>query len=216
MDGGIGNWTNGKMFGAGVGGILGGIFNTSDYQNPADAGMPYFNQAENMLPHYYQPFINAGLQALPQLQSQYGQLVSNPGQKLNQIGSQFQSSPGYGFQVNQALGAANRAAAAGGMAGTPMEQQNIATTVNGLANQDYYNYLNHAMSMYGMGMQGLGNLYQTGYGASNELASNLANILQSQAEMAYAGQANQNQNTGGSSGSIIGGAADIGSILGGM
>lgn len=167
------------------------------FPNAADAGMPYLNQAGSMLPGYYQPFINAGLAQLPNLQQQYGQLTNNPGQFMNKMGQNFQQSPGYQFQTQQAMGAANRAAAAGGTLGTPMEQQNIAGTVNGLANQDYYNWMKQAMGAYGAGLQGEQGLYNTGYGASNDLASNLAAILQSQAQLAYAGQANQNQMWGG-------------------
>lgn len=189
----------------------GGFFQTPP--NPADAGMPYLNQALQQLPGYFQSYINAGNSALPQLQQQYGQLLNNPGAVMGKIGSGFQQSPGYQFQVNQSLGAANRASAAGGMAGSPMEQQNIAGTVNGLANQDYYNYLNHGMSMYGMGLQGMGDLAHMGYGASSNLGEDMTNAMMSQANLAYAGQANQNQAKGGMFGNLLGAAGTVAAFL---
>lgn len=228
----------------------------------ANAGFGAIGQQQNqyssllgMLPGLQQQYGNlTGMQS--GLQQQYGnaasmqgplmqrylQMMSNPGAMVNQIGQSFHQSPGYQFQTNQALGAANRAAAAGGMLGSPQEQQNIAGTVNNLANQDYYNYLNHGQNMfnqgmmgaqnmfntgvqgeqnlyneglageqglYGMGLQGEQNLGQLGYGASSNLAESMANALQSQALLQYAGQANQNMfNEGniGSQGGLLGGA----------
>lgn len=236
---------NNAMAWGGAGDLLGaGLlgYGMSQYQNPADAGMPYLGQINQMLPSYFQPYINAGNQALPALQQQYGQLLgqggnllnqygqmmNNPGAIMGKIGAGFQQSPGYQFQVNQALGAANRAAAAGGMAGSPAEQQQIAGTVNQLANQDYYNYLNHglgiynqgvqgAAGMYGMGLQGMGDLARMGYGASANLGEDLASALMSQAQLAYAGQANQNQSQqgalGGIGGLISGGLSDLGGLF---
>lgn len=175
-------------------GTLPGLFGAfNDQPNPANSAMPYFNQATGALQSAFNPYIQAGNTALPQLQSQYGQLMNNPGGMVNKFGSSFHQSPGFNFQVNQATGAANRAAAAGGMAGSPMEQQSLASTVNGLANQDYYNYLNHAMSAYGMGLQGEGNLANMGFGASRSLGEDLANAYMNQGNLAYAGQVNQNE-----------------------
>jgi hypothetical protein len=165
------------------------------------------NQIPGMMQQAYNPYIQAGLGALPQLQSQYGQLMN--GNFINNMGQNFQQSPGLKFQIDQATGAANRAAAAGGSLGTPAEQQNLANVTNGLANQDYYNWLNHAMNAYGMGLQGEQGLYNTGFNASNELANNLGANAMSQANLAYAGQQNQNQFRGGMLGAGLG-------LLGGM
>lgn len=221
--------------GAGIGNILGGIFGGMNNKNPMNSAMPYMNQSRNDIQNAFNPYIKTGqaqlpgLQQqygqltsnLPGLQQQYGQLTSNPGGVVNAIGSSFHQSPGFQFQIQQALGAANRAAAAGGMAGSPMEQQNIAGTVNGLANQDYYNYLGNAENMYnrglagqqqlyGMGLQGQQGLYGMGYGASQNMGEDLGQLGMSQAQLAYAGQADQNQQNGaiwGMIGSGIGDAA---------
>lgn len=189
----------GDLLGAG---LLG--WGMGNYQNPADAGMPYLNQIGQMLPGYFNPWINAGKSALPQLQQQYGQLLNNPGGVMNRMGAGFQQSPGYQFQTQQALNAANRAAAAGGMAGSPMEQQNIAGTVNQMANQDYYNYLNRAMGLYDQGLSGMNDMSHMGLSASSNLGEDLASALMSQAQLAYAGAANQNQAQQGSMGGIGG------------
>lgn len=235
------NW-QGMMpgIGAGIGDLLGGLFmGNQSFPNPASAAQPYLNQIPGAIAPYFNPYIQAGQQSIPQLQSQYSQLTSglpnlqnqlsqmtnNPGGVVNQIGKSFQQSPGYQFQVNQSLGAANRAAAAGGMLGSPQEQQNIAGTVNGLANQDYYNYLNHGMSMYdtglqgqmglyGMGLNGLQGMNQLGYGASSEFGNDLMSQLMSQANLMYAGQADQNQAQQGQAGAEAGMFGSMGTALG--
>ncbi len=211
--GGMGGMNWGGI-GTGIGDLWGAWnLNNQSYNNPASAAMPYLNQIGPMAQGYMNPYIQAGNQAMGQLQGQYGQLVNNPGQFMNQMGQSFQQSPGYGFQVNQATNAANRAAAAGGMLGSPQEQQQLGTTVNGLANQDYYNWLNHAQNMYGMGMQGLQGINQMGYGASNSLMDAMAAALQSQGNAAYAGAQGQNNFNQGQAGGMAG---LIGSGLGSL
>lgn len=184
------------------------------FSNPASHAMGYLNQIPGYLNQYLSPYINAGQNALPILQNQYSQLM-NPN-FINQFGQGFQQSPGFNFQVNQATNAANRAAAAGGMLGSPEEQQNLAGTVSGLANQDYYNWLSHGLNMYGQGLSGEQNLYNTGFNASNNLSDSLASALMSQANLSYAGQTNQNEMMGGLLGAGLGALGSIGgAFLGG-
>lgn len=217
----------GMMFGGGLGQLLG-------MKNPSNSAMPYLNQIPGMMQNYYNPYISAGQNAMGQLMpqyqnmmanggtlnNQYSQLVNDPTHMMNQIGSTYHQSPGYQWQVDQATKAANNAAAAGGMLGSPAEQQQLAQNVNGLANQDYYHYMDQGMNSYGQGLQGMQGMFnqglqgmqginEMGYGASNSLAENIAQAMMSQAMMKYAGQANQNQSQGGGLGSMLGGIASI-------
>lgn len=180
-------------------------------KNPADAAMPYLQQIPGTITPYYQPYIDAGQQALPTLTNQYNQLISNPQQMLSSMGSGFQQSPGYQWQVDQSMNSANQAAAAGGMAGSPAEQQQVATTTNQLANQDYYNYLNHVLGLYGQGMSGMQGINQMGYQASTGLANALGMNLESEGNLAYAGQQNKNMMTAALAKALGGG---IGSFMG--
>lgn len=214
---------------SGVGAIASGIGDLFS-SNPADAASQYYNQIPNELKDIYSPYINNGNSAYSNLNKymnygtgagstlnqQFQQLAQNPTFMMNKIGSTYQQSPGYQWNVNQALGAANRAAAAGGMAGSPMEQQQLASTVTGLANQDYYNYLNHGLNQFNTGLQGLLNMYNTGAGIgqniydtgasmANSYGQNLAAAQMNQGNLAYAGQINQNESLGGGLGSIASG-----------
>lgn len=190
-------------------GLLGGGIGSLFAQNPANSAMQYYNQIPGQLNQIYSPWMQQGQQAGQQLQGQIGQLLQNPGQFINNVGSNFQASPGYGWSVGQATMAANNAAAAGGMAGSPSEQQSLASTVTGLANQNYYNYLNSAMGAYGLGMNSANNMYNTGAQAANQYGGNLATALSGMGQTAYAGQMNQNQ-------SMAGGLMGIGAGIGGL
>jgi hypothetical protein len=197
------NWT--------VPGVLGQMAPT--YPNPADAASPYINQIPGTITPYYQPYITTGQNAMNTVNTQYGNLINNPTGTMNQIGSTYQQSPGYQYQVDQSIGAANRAAAAGGMLGSPSEQQAVAQNVNQIANQDYYNYVDRGMRAYQMGVDGMQDLNKMGYSASNELAQSLANALMTQAQLGYAGQANQNMANGGSQGAMMGMVGSLASAL---
>jgi len=106
-------------------GFLSGLFGGKGYKNPADSANKYIDQIPGQTSQYFQPYINAGQNALPQLQGQYNDLLNNPGGKLNQMGGQFQQSPGFQFALQQALQGSGHAAAAGGMAGGQWRQRGV-------------------------------------------------------------------------------------------
>lgn len=195
--------------------IAGGLFNMfgGGWQNPADAAMPEIDKIPGMISPYYNPYIDAGRSTLPQLESQYGRLTSNPGQFINDVGASYQKSPGFDFSVQQAEQAAKNAAASGGMAGSPQHEQQVAGMVTNLANQDYHDWLSNALGMYNRGLGGMEGMNSMGYNASNEMAQNLANALLTKANLKYQGENAQNQNTGGSTGSALGGIAKIASAF---
>ena len=180
-----------------MGQALGAIGSYMNWRNPADVGMGYLGQIPETIKPYLEPYMQAGQWALPRMEQQYGQLMQDPGAVMSRIGAGYQQSPGYQFNVDQATKAAHRAAAAGGMLGSPQEQQQLAGTVSGLANQDYYNYLNKAMGLYQSGLGGAAGLGQMGQRAGSEMATDLAQALMSQASMGYAGQQAANQASGG-------------------
>lgn len=193
--------------GAGLAGLFGGN------KNPASAGMGYLDQIPGSISPYYQPYIEAGKQAIPKLQGQYDELLNNPGQKLNQMGGSFQYSPGYQFALQQALGGAGHAAAAGGYAGTPMHEQQNMQIASQLGNQDYYNWLGHAQQLYGAGLSGEQGFATQGLNASTSMSDQIAQALAAQSNLAYEGQAAKNAGTSSGWGNLIGGAATLAAFL---
>jgi hypothetical protein len=213
----------GSLFGGGGGGAMGGLGGTlgnmfgglfgMGQKNPSDAAMGYYNQVPGTLKPYYDPYINAGHGALNTLQGQYQNLLGDPGALMNKLSSGYKASPGYQYNVDEATRGANQAAAAGGMVGSPAEQAQLGKSISGMASQDYNSYLSNVLGLYGQGLSGTQGINQMGYNASNELAQSLANSLMNQGNLAYSGQANQNQSQGGGWGSLFGG---MGSLLGGL
>lgn len=119
-----------------------------------------------------------------------------------QIGAGYQQSPGLHFAIQQALQGAGHAAGAGGMAGSPLAQQQAEQTATGLAQQDYYNWMRNMMGITGMGQQ-----------ASRSVADDIAQALAGRAAAAYAQEARAAQSAG-DEGSGIGGL--LGTLLGGV
>lgn len=174
-------------------------------KNPYDAGQDYYNKIPGMMGQYYNPYIQAGQGAMGSLQGQYGQLMNDPNAMFNKFAGGYKQSPGYQWQLNQGMNAANNAAAAGGMAGSPQHQQQAAGMAEGLANQDFYNYMSQVMGLYGTGLQGEQGINQMGFNAAGDMAGGLGSNYMNQGNMAFAGQAAQNQ----SRGNILG---DLGSL----
>jgi hypothetical protein len=162
-------------------------------RDPSKDASKYLNKVPGTIKPYYDPYIQAGNRQLPGLEEEYGGLMKDPGGRMNQIGQGYQQSPGFEFALKQAMQGAGNAAAAGGMAGSRQhEQQNMEIGTN-LANQDYNEWLQKALGMYGMGLKGSQGLYNTGAQSANSLAELLAGNLNSQSENAYAGGANKNK-----------------------
>lgn len=189
------------------------------YQDPSQDAENTLNQIPGTITPYYQPYINAGNQALGALGTQYSnlignnynnlqsaltQMLTNPASIVSQMGAGYQESPGYQWEMSQGLDAANNAAAAGGYLGTPQNEQFDTAMAEGIANQDYEQYLQNVMgvgkaglkgvgSLYGAGLQGTQGLNQMGYNASDALASGLAQYLNELATLQYASTVNQNE-----------------------
>ena len=198
-------------FYSGAGGLLGGALGSmfGGYQDPAKAAMPELDKIPETLRPYYQPFIEAGQRQIPGLENQYNSLMNNPGGMINHIGQSYQQSPGFQFALNQALGASDRAMAAGGMAGTPMHSQDNMQLATQLANQDYYNWLNPTLNMYNRGLAGSENMMNTGYQAGNEIGQSLGNMQLQKALMNYLGAMGNNQHEQGMWGALGGGLGTL-------
>lgn len=174
------------------------------FPDPAKKGHKYLDKIPDTIKPYYDPYIQAGTGALGTAQEEYNKLLQDPGAMLNQMGQGYQQSPGFQFALQQALQGSGHAQAAGGMAGSPQHEQQNMDIATQLANQDYNRYLQNVLGLYGAGLGGVGGLTQLGYGASNELANSLGQNLMNKAGLSYAGQANQNQMTGGLLGNFLG------------
>ena len=178
-----------KTFGPGAfaaGGLFGSMFGGGGGNQDFTSGPNrYLDQISKMLPGYYQPWINQGQDALNRSKTEYDWLTKNPGAMYDKFASGYEQSPGFKFQLEQALGGANQAAAAGGMAGSPMSQQWGADIAQNMTQRDFQNYMDRVLGMYGTGLQGEQGLANTGFNASSGLGQNLAGVLGSKAQLGY-------------------------------
>ena len=173
-----------------AGGGLASVFGKGQ-KNPADVANKYISQIPGQTQQYYQPYMEAGKGAMGGLQNQYKDLLG--GNVQNKLGENYKQSPGYQFALQQALQGGSNAAAAGGQLGMPAHEQQNMATAQGLASQDYGNYIQNQMGLYGMGLQGNQGLNQMGYNANTDYANNIANALNQQGAYAFMGQQGKNQ-----------------------
>jgi hypothetical protein len=195
------------MAGAGLGALFGG------YENPAEGARPYFDQIPGQLEKYYNPYIQRGERAGNAMEGAYGNLINDPGGMLNKIGGGYQQSPGFKFALQQALGGAGHAAAAGGMAGSPQHEQQSMEMATNLANQDYNTWIQHALGLYGAGLGGEENMYNTGAKAGMGMGDNMASQLAQRAKLEYEARNAENQRNGGIWGTLGGAAGTLAAFL---
>src|SRR5258708_3921475 len=110
---------------------IGNMFNPGP--NPYENAEQYFNKIPGTMKPYFEPYINAGRDAMGKTQGQYDQLMNDPSAMYNKFAKGYTQSPGYQWNLNQGMNAATNAAAAGGMVGTPEHQQRSAGIAEGLA-----------------------------------------------------------------------------------
>lgn len=189
---------NRTMAGIGAGNLVSGIAGLfgGGGKNPADVANKYINQIPGKTGKYFDPYIDTGGKALGKTYDEYGNLIEDPGGRLNEIGGSFQQSPGFKFALQQALQGAGHAAAAGGMAGSPAHEQQNMQLATDLANQDYYNWLGQATGLYGKGLEGLSGISQMGLQAGTSQADMIAQALAQQAQYAYEGEKAKNEAKG--------------------
>ncbi len=161
-------------------------------QDPSEAANKYIEQIPGKTAPNYQPFINSGTNALPQLQGQYDKLLNDPGGLVNKIGESYHESPGFQFALKNALAGGNRAFAAGGMGGSPGASNWGMETATGFANKDYNNYLEKALSRYDLGLGGEEKIASMGQQAGSNYGDMMAQALAAQAKLKYEGQQAQN------------------------
>lgn len=128
---------------------------------------------------------------------------------MNNIGGSYQQSPGFKSAMEQALTAGNHAAAAGGMAGTPQSQYQQMQMATGLANQDYNNWMQNALGLYGQGLTGEQGMAGMGQQAGQSLADMISQTLAQQGNLAFQGSRQQNQNKNDLWGNIFKGAGSL-------
>jgi hypothetical protein len=156
----------------GAGAIVGGLsslYSSSQQLAAARQAQNAITGAYNTAQGAQQPYYNAGIQGLGQLQQGNfstpvpGNYNAGPAPTYTAPTFNYQSSPGYGFQLGQGMKAITDSAAAKGAGLSGATEKSLQSYGTGLANQDYQNMFNQYMQQR---QQGFGE-YQTGLGQYN-------------------------------------------------
>lgn len=133
-----------------------------------------FNQTRNDLSPFYAGGVNSyeallnymGVGGQPGAAGPQGTVdMSAPGVRPFSL-ADFQSSPGYGFQLSQGINAIDNSSAAKGFTGNTLKD--LMTFGQGLANQDYWNAYNAYTQNQTNTFNRLFNLGQSGQSAANQ------------------------------------------------
>lgn len=197
--------------------MMGALIQLMGQQNALGALGPAYDKATKRYDtNYYDPYTSATNAAPGAMSDALGLGGAAGNQRATEA---FQAGPGYQFALDQGLQALNRNAASRGMLSSGNNSQDIVRFSQGLANQEYGNYLNRLgdFSRLGLGAaQGqtgrqsdLASL-DTGYGNAQagiytNTANNIADIM----------GRNQQQRSSGLGSAIAGGINLAGAALGG-
>lgn len=191
-----------------AGSIFGGLFGSSASNQAAQEYEQALQQGENFLQGQekqglsnYQPYLTGGQQAQTTLSS----LLGTPGQGLltpwttqftAPTAAQAAATPGYQFQLQQGLGAAQNSAAGQGSLLTGRTLADLNNYAQGTAASNYQNVFNNAQTQYQDSYQSFLNNQQNTY---NMLAGQSSQGLQ-----AASGAGNLMTNIGGDIASLMG------------
>jgi len=191
--------------GGGLSSLLSGLFTdpSKAYGQAQNAYTPYIQAAYGGL----QPYQQLGQQAMAPYQQALGQM-SNPGQFLNSLMSQYQPSQYSQYLQDQVGKAGVNAASASGLIGsTPFLQQQQQNAGN-IASGDMQNWLSQALGLNTQYLGGLSGLINTGLSGSQDLANVFMKGGGDMAGLAYGKEAGDQSRTGnlfGGAGNVIGG-----------
>ena len=207
-----------KLFGGSSSGSSGGA---------RGAANNYLNQIPDVVHKGYDPYVNEGRDASGKTKSKYEELMSDPTGFINKLMEGYKPSEGYQFQKEQLTKELGNTAAAGGVAGTPMDQMNQGAGVQKLLSGDMQQFLSNILGVFNTGLKGEEGVAERGYDASGKLTDALGGALNQQGGLAFndVQQKQKNKNDlwsmfgkalGGAAGSFFGpiGTA-IGSQIGG-
>jgi hypothetical protein len=176
--------------GAAIGGIVGGIGQASAAKKAARAQTDAANRQIDFQKEIYadqtakfKPFLDSGTNALAGYQFEMGL-----GPRPEGYGG-FQTTPGYDFRKQQGIDAIDASAAARGGLMSGRTLQDLTTFGDGLASQEYGNFMQRLAGMTDMGMGAAGMQATAGNNAAAGVGNALANIGNAQAAGAI-GQGN--------------------------
>lgn len=172
---------------------LAGALGLYDRKKPQEEADFYYQQIPGEAAQYLSPYTQRGEEAYSSLMPIYEQLANDPQALLSQILGDYKESPAYQSKLQTMMGALQGDAAAGGYAGTDRDMRQRAELAERLASEDYWNWAKSVMGQQQMGLQGLSDVGQVGYGSATNQADIGTQALATRGGMSFQGASQSNK-----------------------
>lgn len=163
-------------------------------KDPMKEANKYLDQIPGVGHKGYDPYVTAGLDASGKTKDIYESLMNDPTAFINKLMESYQPSTGYQFQKDLLTKELGNTAAAGGIAGTPLDQMNQAEGIQGLLGKDMQQFLANVLGVFGTGLGGEEGIAGRGYDASKSLTDLLGSALNQKGGLAFQNAQQQNKN----------------------
>lgn len=162
--------------------------------NAMGAANQYLNQIPGKAHGAYDPYITQGKESGVNAHSAYEAMMKDPQAFINNLMSGYKTSDAYNYQSGKLGSAMSNTAAAGGIAGTPLDQMNQGEALQGLLSADQQQYLQNALGAYNRGLGGEEGEATRGYNATGSLNDIETGALNQQGGLAFNNAQQQNKN----------------------
>ena len=165
--------------------MLSELFGGGNKNSPMDSANKYLNQIPGQAHNTYDPYITQGQESGKNAHNAYEEMLNDPQGFINKIMNGYKESDQYKYQSNKIGGALSNTAAAGGIAGTPLDQQNQGEVLQGLLSADQQQWLQNILGRYDTGLKGEEGEATRGYDSSGKLNDIINGTSASQAGLAF-------------------------------
>lgn len=162
--------------------------------SPMDSANKYLNQIPGVAHQGYDDYVNQGKDASGRTKSAYEGMMDDPTGFINKLMEGYKPSEGYQFQKEQLTNELSNTAAAGGVAGTPLDQMNQGQGIQKLLSADMQQFLQNVLGRYDKGLEGEEGVATRGYDASGKLTDALGGALNQQGGLAFQDTQQKNKN----------------------
>lgn len=163
-------------------------------KSPMNSANKYLDQIPGIGHQGYDPYVEAGMDATGRTKSQYESLMNDPTGFINKLMEGYKPSEGYNYQKELLQRELGNTAAAGGIAGSPLDQENQGQAIQKLLSGDMQQFLQNALGIYGRGLSGEEGIAGRGFDASKQLTDLLGGALNQQGGLAFQDQQQKNKN----------------------